>query len=116
MQAQVRDCLRTIIPHIVRHGTALTPVLGRPASLRPKRGPRCRRTHVAKWASANRLFAPKQYGSLEPDQARGLQQSQEENAWLKKLVAGFRLDKAIFPNIIQKMTGPALRVPALDYV
>ena len=48
----------------------------------------------------------KQYGSLEPDQARELKQLQEENARLKKLVAGLSLDKAIFQDIAAK-NGPA---------
>jgi putative transposase len=48
----------------------------------------------------------KQYGSLEPDQARELKQLQEENARLKKLVADLSLDKAILQDIAAKMYGP----------
>jgi len=44
----------------------------------------------------------KQYGSLEPDQARELKQLQEENARLKKLVADLSLDKAILQDITRK--------------
>ncbi|MBR8834645.1 MAG: transposase [Stigonema ocellatum SAG 48.90 = DSM 106950] len=49
----------------------------------------------------------KQYGSLEPDQARELKQLQEENARLKKLVADLSLDKAILQDIAaKKWSGP----------
>lgn len=49
----------------------------------------------------------KQYGSLEPDQARELKQLQEENARLKKLVADLSLDKAILEDITRKKwSGP----------
>lgn len=49
----------------------------------------------------------KQYGSLEPEQARELKQLQEENARLKKLVADLSLDKAILQDIAaKKWPGP----------
>lgn len=49
----------------------------------------------------------KQYGSLEPDQARELKQLQDENARLKKLVADLSLDKAILQDIAaKKWSGP----------
>jgi putative transposase len=44
----------------------------------------------------------KQYGSLQPDQARELRQLQEENARLKKLVADLSLDKAILQDVATK--------------
>lgn len=49
----------------------------------------------------------KQYGRLEPGQARELKQLQEENARLKKLVADLSLDKAILQDIAaKKWSGP----------
>jgi putative transposase len=49
----------------------------------------------------------KQYGSLQPDQARELKQLQEENARLKKLVADLSLDKAILQDVAsKKWVGP----------
>ncbi len=49
----------------------------------------------------------KQYGSLEPGQARELKQLQEENARLKKLVADLSLDKVILQDIAaKKWSGP----------
>jgi putative transposase len=47
----------------------------------------------------------KQYGNLQPDQARELKQLQEENARLKKLVADLSLDKAILQDVAQKKWG-----------
>jgi putative transposase len=47
----------------------------------------------------------KQYGSLQPDQARELKQLQEENARLKKLVADLSLDKAILQDVAAKKWG-----------
>ena len=44
----------------------------------------------------------KQYGRLEPDQARELKQLQEENARLKKLVADLSLDKAMLQEVVTK--------------
>jgi putative transposase len=44
----------------------------------------------------------KQYGGLQPDQARELKQLQEENARLKKLVADLSLDKAILQDVAKK--------------
>ena len=44
----------------------------------------------------------KQYGSLEPDQARELKQLQEENARFKKLVADLSLDKAMLQAVVAK--------------
>jgi transposase-like protein len=60
----------------------------------------------------------KQYGGLQPDQARELKQLQEENARLKKLVADLSLDKAILQDVAkEKRVGrPALRRLAVDYV
>ena len=52
----------------------------------------------------------KQYGSLEPDQARELKQLQEENARLKKLVADLSLDKAILQDIAAKKWSESPRV------
>ena len=45
----------------------------------------------------------KQYGSLQPDQARELSQLQQENARLKKLVADLSLDKAILQDIAKEI-------------
>jgi putative transposase len=47
----------------------------------------------------------KQHGSLQPDQARELEQLQEENARLKKLVADLSLDKAILQDVAQRKWG-----------
>ena len=47
----------------------------------------------------------KQYGSLQPDQARELKQLQEENTRLKKLVADLSLDKAILQDVASKKWG-----------
>jgi putative transposase len=47
----------------------------------------------------------KQYGSLQPDQARELKQLQEENVRLKKLVAELSLDKAILQDVASKKWG-----------
>ena len=47
----------------------------------------------------------KQYGSLQPDQARELKQLQEENTRLKKLVADLSLDKAILQDVATKKWG-----------
>jgi len=44
----------------------------------------------------------KQYGNLEPDQARELKQLQEENARLKKLVADLSLDKVMLQDVLSK--------------
>jgi putative transposase len=44
----------------------------------------------------------KQYGGLEPDQARELKQVKEENARLKKIVADLSLDKAMLQDIAAK--------------
>lgn len=49
----------------------------------------------------------KEYGGLQPDQARELKQLQEENARLKRLVAELSLDKAILQDIAaKKWPGP----------
>lgn len=44
----------------------------------------------------------KQYGGLEPDQARELKQVKDENARLKKIVADLSLDKAMLQDIAAK--------------
>lgn len=44
----------------------------------------------------------KQYGGLEPDQARELSQLRDENAKLKKLVADLSLDKVMLQDVISK--------------
>ena len=44
----------------------------------------------------------RQYGGLEPEQARELNQLREENARLKKLVADLSLDKAMLQDIAGK--------------
>ncbi len=44
----------------------------------------------------------KQYGGLEPDQARELSQLRDENAKLKKLVADLSLDKVMLQDVIAK--------------
>ena len=47
----------------------------------------------------------KEYGGLQPDQARELKQLQEENARLKRLVAELSLDKAILQDVASKKWG-----------
>lgn len=44
----------------------------------------------------------KQYGGLEPGEARELKQLREENTKLKKLVADLSLDKAMLQDIAGK--------------
>ena len=44
----------------------------------------------------------KQYGGLEPGQARELKQLREENAKLKQVVADLSLDKAMMTDIAKK--------------
>jgi putative transposase len=44
----------------------------------------------------------RQYGGLEPDQARELKLLQEENARLKRLVAELSLDKALLQDVNRK--------------
>ncbi|MCJ7815480.1 MAG: transposase [Xanthomonadales bacterium] len=44
----------------------------------------------------------KQYGGLEPNQARELAQLREENSKLKKLVADLSLDKVMLQDVISK--------------
>ena len=44
----------------------------------------------------------KQYGGLDPDQARELDQLREENSKLKRLVADFGLDKAMLNDMLSK--------------
>ena len=44
----------------------------------------------------------RQYGGLDPEQARELKQLREENARLKKLVADLSLDKEMLQDVIQK--------------
>jgi len=47
----------------------------------------------------------KLYSGLQPDQARELNQLQDENARLKKLVAELSLDKAILQDVASKKWG-----------
>jgi len=47
----------------------------------------------------------KEYGGLQPDQARELKQLQEENARLKRLVAELSLDKAMLQEVASKKWG-----------
>ena len=47
----------------------------------------------------------KEYGGLQPDQARELKQLQEENARLKRLVAELSLDKAMLQDVASKKWG-----------
>ena len=44
----------------------------------------------------------KQYAGLQSDQVREFKQLQDENAWLKKVVAELTLDKVILQDIVQK--------------
>lgn len=44
----------------------------------------------------------KQYGGLEPSQARELKQLREENSKLKRLVADLSLDKAMLQDVNRK--------------
>ena len=44
----------------------------------------------------------KQYGDLDPGQARELTQLRDENAKLKKLVADLSLDKVMLQDVISK--------------
>jgi putative transposase len=44
----------------------------------------------------------KQYGGLDPGQARELAQLRDENAKLKKLVADLSLDKIMLQDVISK--------------
>lgn len=55
----------------------------------------------------------KQYAGLQTDQVRQLKLLQEENAWLKKLVAELTLDKAMLSHVLQK-SGEALPEAACD--
>jgi putative transposase len=43
----------------------------------------------------------RQYGGLDPEQARELKQLREENARLKKLVADLSLDKAMLADVVK---------------
>ena len=52
----------------------------------------------------------RQYGGLEPEQARELYQLREENARLKKLVADLSLDKAMLSDVVKK-SGKAVPAP-----
>ena len=47
----------------------------------------------------------KEYGGLQPDQARELKQLQEENARLKRLVAELSLDKAMLQDVASRNWG-----------
>lgn len=49
----------------------------------------------------------KQYAGMESDQVSELKQLQEENGWLKKLIAELSLDKAILQDVAtKKWPGP----------
>jgi putative transposase len=49
----------------------------------------------------------KQFAGMDSDQVRELKQLQDENAWLRKLVAELSLDKAILQDInSKKWPGP----------
>ena len=43
----------------------------------------------------------RQFGGLDPEQARELKQLREENARLKKLVADLSLDKAMLADVVK---------------
>jgi putative transposase len=58
---------------------------------------------IRKLGIAEQTFRWKrQYGGLEPEQARELKQLREENARLKKLVADLSLDKAMLADVVKK--------------
>ncbi len=59
----------------------------------------CRRLGIAE---ATFYRWKKQYGGLEPSQARELKQLREENAKLKRLVADLSLDKAMLQDVNRK--------------
>ena len=44
----------------------------------------------------------KEYGNLQPSEARELKQLRDENAKLKRLVADLSLDKIMLQDIVQK--------------
>jgi putative transposase len=44
----------------------------------------------------------KQYGGMEPSEARELRELREENAKLKRLVADLSLDKVMLQDVLQK--------------
>jgi len=44
----------------------------------------------------------KQYGNLQPDQARKLKQLEDENARLRRIVADLTLDKQILQEVVRK--------------
>jgi putative transposase len=44
----------------------------------------------------------KQYGGVEPSEARELRELREENAKLKRLVADLSLDKVMLQDVLQK--------------
>ncbi|CAG9195232.1 hypothetical protein BVI434_1260002 [Burkholderia vietnamiensis] len=46
------------------------------------------------------------YGGLSPSELRRLEQLEEENAKLKRLVADLSLDKAMLQDVLSKMYGP----------
>ena len=56
----------------------------------------CRRLGIAE---ATFYRWKKQYGGLEPSQARELKQLREENSKLKRLVADLSLDKAMLQDV-----------------
>ncbi len=58
----------------------------------------------------------KQYGGLEPGQARELKQLREENAKLKQVVADLSLDKAMLSDIAKKVVKARQRREAVAYL
>ena len=59
----------------------------------------CRRLGIAE---ATFYRWKKQYGGLEPSQARELKQLREENSKLKRLIADLSLDKAMLQDVNRK--------------
>jgi putative transposase len=58
---------------------------------------------MSQWASAMRRFSwCQKYGGLGPSELRRLNQLEEENAKLKRLVADLSLDKAILQDVLAK--------------
>lgn len=58
----------------------------------------------------------KQYAGIDSDQARQLNQLQEENERLKKIVAELSLDKAMLADVIKKVVKAAPRRAIVDYL
>lgn len=58
----------------------------------------------------------KQYGGVEPGQARELKQLREENAKLKQVVANLSRDKAMLSDIAKKVVKAPQRRAAVTYL